>query len=474
MTRTKRRFAGEDVTLSGEDFFCLLERGQAVDTPLGPGVIDDISIHAGRYGDRIEMEPPTVTVLLDDQSSNPRRVQVCMCALSLADKEHETIISKEYNRLWPPVDETIPDYAHQLTDMEQVEGTTRGITMQRLPNKIVHNGRTYQLRSARPLRRKAATPYSKDDLVTKLVGDDYSEDEADELADKWAGNAAFADLAELLNENWDQVFEATDEMDAVDEESVALFGMFHQQGMDAMDSGSGAALLASNPDFQDLDEKMQSAVVEIMAKINDVSADLDDGAAFQGFQHGNLLQITSGSAEYAVAEDYEQMEELAEEVVYQDLEEDASMFEQNWLMGHVDEDALRNHLYRDVYDMNYDMITEESTDDAIDRMESMGMDTEAAYDEDGDLDDDKAEDFVSSNADTFAEMATEEQLSDPMSYLSDIYGDKEAFEKIVEWRLIDLESAAKDAVNVDGAAHFLARYDGNYYELDNGAVYWRM
>ncbi len=116
------RTAGEDVTLSGDDQFPLLKPGQHVRTPEGPGVITDIEIHAGRYGDRIEMEPPVVMVELDDEAANPRRIQVCMCKLGLMNGEHETIVSKEFSRLWPPIDTEIPESAHQLVDLETVEG----------------------------------------------------------------------------------------------------------------------------------------------------------------------------------------------------------------------------------------------------------------------------------------------------------------------------------------------------------------
>ena len=115
------RTAGEDVTLSGDDQFPLLQPGQHVQTPEGPGVITDIEIHAGRYGDRIEMEPPVVMVELDDEAANPRRIQVCICKLGLENGEHETIVSKEFGRLWPPVDTEIPESAHQLVDVETVE-----------------------------------------------------------------------------------------------------------------------------------------------------------------------------------------------------------------------------------------------------------------------------------------------------------------------------------------------------------------
>ncbi len=116
------RSAGNDVMVAEDDMFPILETGQHVDTPDGPGTIIDMALHAGRYGDRIELEPPVVTVELDDEDANPRRIQVCLCRLGLEDGEHEAILSKEFDRLWPPVDDEIPESAHQLVDVDTVEG----------------------------------------------------------------------------------------------------------------------------------------------------------------------------------------------------------------------------------------------------------------------------------------------------------------------------------------------------------------
>lgn len=112
--------AGTDVDVANEDVFTLLKNGQEVDTPLGPGVIVDIEVQAGKYGDRIEMEPPVVTVQLDDPSDgDPDRIVVCICKLGLKDKEHEAIIHKEFARLWPPITDEIPEDTRMLVDVEE-------------------------------------------------------------------------------------------------------------------------------------------------------------------------------------------------------------------------------------------------------------------------------------------------------------------------------------------------------------------
>lgn len=112
----------EDVQVANDSVFPILQIGQKVQTPEGPGTIVDISIQAGQYGDSIELEPPAVTVELASPGKNPPRIQVCICRLGLEDPEHEVILSKEFQRLWPPIEEDIPEYAHQLVDVTKVEG----------------------------------------------------------------------------------------------------------------------------------------------------------------------------------------------------------------------------------------------------------------------------------------------------------------------------------------------------------------
>jgi len=116
------RDADGKVEVSDDETFDLLQIGQHVETPLGPGVISRIGLQAARYGDRIELEPPVVTVELDDpEPGQPDEVNVCMCRLGLEDPKHEAIISKEFARLWPPIEEEVPEDVHMLMDVKKNE-----------------------------------------------------------------------------------------------------------------------------------------------------------------------------------------------------------------------------------------------------------------------------------------------------------------------------------------------------------------
>lgn len=115
-----RKQADDAVEVSNDEAFDLLRIGQQVETPLGSGRIVDIAIQAGKYGDRIEMEPPAITVDLDKPPEDvPKRIVVCMCKLGLEDDKHEAIIRKEFHRLWPPLTDEIHEDAHMLMDLNK-------------------------------------------------------------------------------------------------------------------------------------------------------------------------------------------------------------------------------------------------------------------------------------------------------------------------------------------------------------------
>jgi len=119
---TDQKQADHAVDVSGEETFDVLRIGQRVETPLGPGIIADIAVQASRYGDKIELEPPAITVKLDDPDpGEPDEVVVCMCKLGLEDSKHEAILRKEFGRLWPPITDEIPEDTHMLVDLNKKE-----------------------------------------------------------------------------------------------------------------------------------------------------------------------------------------------------------------------------------------------------------------------------------------------------------------------------------------------------------------
>jgi hypothetical protein len=75
----------------------------------------------------------------------------------------------------------------------------------------------------------------------------------------------------------------------------------------------------------------------------------------------------------------------------------------------------------------------------------------------------------------YINLLTSEQIGDDngVEYFIDNFGEDEFFKIVIDNNLIDFDNASKDAVNMDGIAHFLARYDGETIYLDNNVVAYR-
>lgn len=67
-----------------------------------------------------------------------------------------------------------------------------------------------------------------------------------------------------------------------------------------------------------------------------------------------------------------------------------------------------------------------------------------------------------------------DQVDDPIQWYRDMVGDRDFNETIVENGLTDDYAIAEEEVDVDGIAHFLASYDGEEIELDNGLFAYRI
>jgi hypothetical protein len=190
-----------------------------------------------------------------------------------------------------------------------------------------------------------------------------------------------------------------------------------------------------------------------------------------GFGAGTVYEVTirgsKNGKEWNVVADEDQERELALAVVKQDLEESPENFNQDFIERHVDMDRLRRDLESDLQSQNEETLRDMRDSEFWREWEREGFDA-PEEDDDGDV--------PSPDEDQIAELAerqTEEQLKDPMSYLEDIYGREDAVKKAIEIAGIDIDAAAEDAVDTDGAAHFLSSYDSNSYTTKGGLVYWR-
>jgi hypothetical protein len=270
-------------------------------------------------------------------------------------------------------------------------------------------------------------------------------------------------------------------------------------------------------DFDDED-----SVLAEMARALDIDPDelqIEDVSRHRLTGGGTLYEITirgskNNGKEWLVVANEDQEREMALEIVKQDLENEPGIFNQSFIESHIDMDRLRRDLESDVQNSNEETLRDRSSEefwkeaaregmdekwtvswdspdgngtlaetfasesDAIDAGEDWKREAvEANEDEEHDESDFdytvEAAEPDDSDIEQLAQSYTDEQLKDPMSYLEDIYGREDAVKKAIQIAGIDVDAAAEDAVDTDGAAHFLSSYDSNSYVTKGGLVYWR-
>lgn len=217
-------------------------------------------------------------------------------------------------------------------------------------------------------------------------------------------------------------------------------------------------------DFGDEDEVLEDVARALGEDPDNLEIEEDSGLG--SFGAGTVYSITvrgGRDKEWQVVEDEDQEYKLAIAVVTQDLEQEPEIFEKSFIESHIDKDKLRDELHSDALDMRTEDLNEMRARDFWREWEEEGFELPEHEGEDDPTDEE---------VEQLAEKQTEARLRDPMEYLEEIYGD-EAAAKAIEIAGIDVEEAAEEAVDTDGPAHFLARYDGNSHTTRAGLVYWR-
>jgi hypothetical protein len=221
---------------------------------------------------------------------------------------------------------------------------------------------------------------------------------------------------------------------------------------------------------REVDFSDEDAVLAEMGKALDIDPDeltITDRSDFGVSSYEINIRGGRAGKEWHVVASEDDERELALEMVKQDLEQEPEIFNQDFIESHIDTDRLRRDLESDVRNQNEERLRDERDRDFWDEYEREGLEL-PEEDEDGNLPEPTPEEI-----EELAEIQTDNQLKDPMSYLEDIYGKEDAVKKAIEIAGIDVDAAAEDAVDTDGPAHFLSSYDGNSYTTKGGLVYWR-
>jgi len=188
----------------------------------------------------------------------------------------------------------------------------------------------------------------------------------------------------------------------------------------------------------------------------------------------NVYDIQDG--DYQVAKDEESAEKYASDRVREDLENEPEIFNQDWLMGQIDEEAaekLFTEIFSEWNDSYARDIMSENSDKYVHRLAEEMVDRNIITEEQG-----KDEDFdFEEKIDEFVAAMTEDQIEEGeggISYYRDNFGDEEIKKLIKDNNLIDINEATEDAIATDGWQHFICSYDGKSEETKSGFVYWRI
>jgi hypothetical protein len=189
---------------------------------------------------------------------------------------------------------------------------------------------------------------------------------------------------------------------------------------------------------------------------------------------GNVVAFSLGDKEYVVFADYDYMEKAAQESVRNDFGpngEGPMLFNKDFVMGHVDREALKDYMTQ-----VFEEFAEQDVDELSDKEKEEWLE-KAGHLPDNYLDDENFD--VETFFEGFREDWVNEQVGDKLgndggeSYWTDNVGEEDFRKIVVDNNFIDVESLVEEAVSSDGPSHFLNSYDGNYTDLPGGMVYMR-
>jgi len=204
---------------------------------------------------------------------------------------------------------------------------------------------------------------------------------------------------------------------------------------------------------------------ELKTEIAD-SMDMDSGR-YSSWGKSGSFEADGTEYQFIISED--EAEKIAKDIVTQDLEDDPyEMFSHDFLNEHLYVgDTDKRLIANDDADARMDGMSDE---DIIDEVE-MQDEYEAAEGKAKEKILDKAKEQIMS---THYDSVYEQLDKDPVGYFEDM-GGAEMVKDMIEKNLlsVDVKAAAEEAVRIDGWAHFLSHYDGNYETTPGGVVYFK-
>ncbi len=226
-----------------------------------------------------------------------------------------------------------------------------------------------------------------------------------------------------------------------------------------------------NPDFNKIkDERKTFGLASDVTSFlkNELGNDVNVNNVKDGYSNhqDKIIEMDDGS-EWVLYKNYDAMIKHAEESVRQDLEDDPEMFNQDFIQSHQSISETDARLFgNDFGDM---MVEDRELDELKDMADQFSID----YDDE--MDDDKLKNKLIDDVSYARSKEVEKTIKNDglKSFICDDEGlcsDDEFQEQYGKWLSLDVDSAVDDAINQDGAEHFVSRYDGDSHTMKNGQV----
>jgi hypothetical protein len=207
-------------------------------------------------------------------------------------------------------------------------------------------------------------------------------------------------------------------------------------------------------------------------ELTELKTEISDSLNFDSKKWpGDVGSFTADGDEYVLIASDDEAERIALAYVKDQIIDEPENF---------NKDLLQRHLF--ITDTDRRIISTEEADSKIESMDDEDIlketDKEEEFDAAVDADDDKLQEKILADAKEELQGKysdeIEEQLKDPIQYFvkdSGMYTEDELLKQ--NFISIDYNEAAQEAVNMDGWAHFLSTYDGNYETTKGGLVYFK-
>lgn len=471
----------------------LLKVGDEVTTDEGPGVLVGVQFQTAQYNGKWELEPPQLEVDLD----SGKTIYTCLCSIELPNTQKGTkLIHQEFDRLWPPRTEAVPEDADMLIpegDEEPIREGLKEAKMNDYLKKELARYLEYVDAADRDELIKAfkrffglplLKPISREEyerLGRELGIEVFPDDELGSYADKYGSYDFWTygwlnDRLEmpLRQSRWfglmrEQPEPAQEPKRPTLEPQGQLWEQCEQCGEEPSymplhlcqrcwpNERTATMQYRANALLDIDDEQMVRAANELF---REEDLDPEDFQAETHYLSGIWIQPIGQAwgPEFVLVESYDEAIKMAEEKVREDLENEPELFNKDWLIHYIREDKLRGAL--DEINSIYDDLAYEIDLRPEDAAEQMDVDPDDFIDQDGYIDETALRVHLTDMLDDYAEREARARRD-------------EYIKKAINWGGIDYFKAAENAVNTDGPGHFLAHYDGEIRELPSGAVYFR-